>query len=221
MAAPSTIPFLVQGSVSLAEVWFVGQLSSISLAAIALAFPFLMLTRTTSGGAMGGAVASAIAWAVGAGDINRAEQLIWHALALGVAGALLLLLLFGLGGHAFLRLLGGNSEVLAQVYAYTLLILLGGVLIWNVGITTAIFRGMGSMQLPAAAMVSGCADSNPLVWLLNFRRVWPAQDGHHRRRRIGTRLSRTGQRHFNRSAHLGPKFGQNTVISPDIFQNQF
>ena len=104
MAAPSTIAFLVQGSVSLAEVWFIGQLGSVSLAAIALAFPFLMLTQTMSGGAMGGAVASAIARAVGAGDLARAEQLLWHALALGIAGALLLLALFSLGGAAFLRL---------------------------------------------------------------------------------------------------------------------
>ena len=50
MATPSTLAFLVQGVVSLAEVWFIGQLGSISLAAIALAFPLLMLTQTLSGG---------------------------------------------------------------------------------------------------------------------------------------------------------------------------
>jgi putative MATE family efflux protein len=162
MAAPSTIAFLVQGSVSLAEVWFIGQLGSVSLAAIALAFPFLMLTQTMSGGAMGGAVASAIARAVGAGDLARAEQLLWHALALGIAGALLLLALFSLGGAAFLRLLGGDGDVLAQAYAYTFLLLCGGVLIWSTGITTAIFRGMGSMQLPAAAMMLGALIQIPL-----------------------------------------------------------
>jgi putative MATE family efflux protein len=162
MAAPSTIAFLVQGSVSLAEVWFIGQLGSVSLAAIALAFPFLMLTQTMSGGAMGGAVASAIARAVGAGDLARAEQLLWHALALGIAGALLLLALFSLGGAAFLRLLGGDGDVLAQAYAYTFLLLSGGVLIWSTGITTAIFRGMGSMQLPAAAMMLGALIQIPL-----------------------------------------------------------
>ena len=162
MAAPSTLAFLVQGSVSLAEVWFIGQLGSISLAAIALAFPFLMLTQTLSGGAMGGAVASAIARALGAGDIHRAEQLVWHALALGAAGALALLLLFGLGGQGFLRLLGGNGEALAQAYAYTLLLLSGGILIWSLGITTAIFRGMGNMQLPAAAMMLGALLQIPL-----------------------------------------------------------
>ena len=162
MAAPSTIAFLVQGSVSLAEVWFIGQLGSVSLAAIALAFPFLMLTQTMSGGAMGGAVASAIARTVGAGDLARAEQLLWHALALGIAGALLLLALFSLGGAAFLRLLGGDGDVLAQAYAYTFLLLSGGVLIWSTGITTAIFRGMGSMQLPAAAMMLGALIQIPL-----------------------------------------------------------
>ncbi len=90
MATPSTLAFLIQGLVSLAEVWFIGQLGSISLAAIALAFPLLMLTQTLSGGAMGGAVASAIARALGAGDIDRAEQVGWiGGLSAGIiAGAL-------------------------------------------------------------------------------------------------------------------------------------
>ena len=89
------------------EVWFIGQLGSASLAAIALVFPLLMLTQTLSGGAMGGAVASAVARALGAGDRERGVQLIWHALALAALGALLLLTLFGLFGVSFLRFLGG------------------------------------------------------------------------------------------------------------------
>ena len=84
MATPSTLAFFVQGIVSLAEVWFIGQLGSISLAAIALSFPLLMLTQTLSGGAIGGAVASAIARALGAADVARAESLVWHALALSL-----------------------------------------------------------------------------------------------------------------------------------------
>ena len=102
MAAPSTVAFFIQGSVSLAEVWFVGQLGKISLAAIALAFPLLMLTQTLSGGAMGGAVAASIARAL-AGDVAKAERLVWHALVLAMAGAAVLLVIFLLGGKAFLR----------------------------------------------------------------------------------------------------------------------
>ena len=153
MATPSTLAFLVQGVVSLAEVWFIGRLGSISLAAIALAFPLLMLTQTLSGGAMGGAVASAIARALGAGDVARAEKLVWHALAMGVVGALVFFVIFLIGGEAFIRLLGGRGEVLEQSYAYALVLLSGGVFVWMVGITSAIFRGMGNMQYPALAMM--------------------------------------------------------------------
>ena len=110
MSAPNSIAFFIQASVSMTEVWFVGQLGSSSLAAMALVFPMLMLTQTLSAGAMGGAVASAIARALGAGERQRAEQLIWHALALAVIGALLLFTLFWVFGAAFLRFLGGNND---------------------------------------------------------------------------------------------------------------
>ncbi|MCH1490973.1 MAG: MATE family efflux transporter, partial [Luminiphilus sp.] len=57
MSAPNSVAFFIAAGVSMTEVWFVGQLGSSSLAAIALVFPLLMLTQTLSGGAMGGAVA--------------------------------------------------------------------------------------------------------------------------------------------------------------------
>ncbi|MFN7674246.1 MAG: MATE family efflux transporter, partial [bacterium] len=87
MATPNALAFAIQSSVSLAEVWIIGQLGTGALASIALAFPLLMLIQTMSGGAAGGAVTSAIARAWGAGDRERAQQLIWHALALSALGA--------------------------------------------------------------------------------------------------------------------------------------
>ena len=162
MAAPSTVAFFIQGSVSLAEVWFIGQLGEISLAAIALAFPLLMLTQTLSGGAMGGAVAAAIARALGAGDIVRAERLVWHALALAVMGGVGLLVIFLLGGRAFLQFLGGEDEVLRQAYAYAVVLLSGSVFLWLIGTVTAIYRGMGEMQFPAAIMIFNALVQIPL-----------------------------------------------------------
>ena len=162
MAAPSTVAFFIQGSVSLAEVWFIGQLGEISLAAIALAFPLLMLTQTLSGGAMGGAVAAAIARALGAGDIVRAERLVWHALALAVMGGVGLLVIFLLGGRAFLQFLGGEDEVLRQAYAYAVVLLSGSVFLWLIGTVTAIYRGMGVMQFPAAIMIFNALVQIPL-----------------------------------------------------------
>ena len=162
MATPSTLAFFVQGIVSLAEVWFIGQLGSISLAAIALSFPLLMLTQTLSGGAIGGAVASAIARALGAADVARAESLVWHALAIAIMGALVLFAIFLMGGEAFITLLGGRGEVLEQSYSYSLVLLSGGVFIWMLGITSAIFRGMGNMQYPALAIMLGSIFQIPL-----------------------------------------------------------
>lgn len=56
MASPNAIAFLVQAGVSMVEVWYIGHLGTISLAAIALMFPGLMLMQMLSGGAIGGAV---------------------------------------------------------------------------------------------------------------------------------------------------------------------
>lgn len=155
MATPNTLAFFVQASVSMTEVWFIGQLGISSLAAIALAFPLLMLIQMMSGGAMGGAVASAIARAMGAGDIERAERLIWHALALGFAGAIVFLVTFLLFGESFLGFLGGSGRVLEASFSYCLVIFSGGIFLWLMGVLSAVYRGLGDMQFPAGLMIAG------------------------------------------------------------------
>jgi O-antigen/teichoic acid export membrane protein len=162
MSAPNSLAFLIQASVSMAEIWFIGRLGSLSLAAIALVFPLLMLTQTLSGGAMGGAVASAIARALGAGDLARAENLIWHAIALAGAGSLLLLALFLLVGDRFLGFMGGTGEILEQAIGYSLILFTGGICLWLVGVVSAVFRGMGNMRFPAAMMALSAILQIPL-----------------------------------------------------------
>jgi len=162
MSAPNSMAFFIAAGVSMTEVWFVGQLGSSSLAAIALVFPLLMLTQTLSGGAMGGAVASAVARALGAGDRQRAEQLIWHALALAVLGALLLLILFLLVGVPFLRFLGGSGDILKQAENYCLVLFSGGVFLWFMGVVSAVYRGMGDMKFPALVMAASALVQVPL-----------------------------------------------------------
>lgn len=74
--------------------------------------------QTLSGGALGGAVSSAVARAIGAGCKGRAEALVWHAIVIAVGGALLLALLYALLGPALLAGLGGQGAVLSQATAY-------------------------------------------------------------------------------------------------------
>ena len=45
MSAPNTIAFFISAVVVLAELWFVSELGTNSLAAITIAFPAIMLTQ--------------------------------------------------------------------------------------------------------------------------------------------------------------------------------
>jgi putative MATE family efflux protein len=155
MATPNAVAFLVQSFVSMAEVWFISRLGTSALAAIALAFPLLMLTQMMSGGAIGGAVTSAVARAIGAGDLVRAERLLWHALVIMVLLAGFFLLLFLLLGSEFLALLGGQGEALDSAVSYCLVLFGGGIFIWAMSIMGAIFRGTGDMLFPARLMIAG------------------------------------------------------------------
>ena len=153
MSAPNTIAFFIQAIVVLTEVWFISKLGTKSLAAVALAFPLLMLTQTMSGGALGGAISSAIARSMGANDIDKAEKLIWHSIVVSLCGAVTFLILFLLFGHNLLYLLGGRDDILQESYAYCSILFFGGLLLWLSGSMSAVLRGMGNMRFPATLMI--------------------------------------------------------------------
>ncbi len=153
MSAPNTIAFFIQSLVVLTEVWFISRLGTNSLAAVALAFPLLMITQTMSGGALGGAITSAIARSMGADDIKKAERLIWHSIIISLGGAISFLILFLLFGKQLLFLLGGRGEILQESYAYCSILFFGGILLWLSGSLSAVLRGMGNMRFPATLMV--------------------------------------------------------------------
>ena len=153
MSAPNTIAFFIQSLVVLTEVWFISRLGTNSLAAVALAFPLLMITQTMSGGALGGAITSAIARSMGPDDIEKAERLIWHSIIISLGGAISFLILFLLFGKQLLFLLGGRGEILQESYAYCSILFFGGILLWLSGSLSAVLRGMGNMRFPATLMV--------------------------------------------------------------------
>ena len=162
LTAPSTLAFAVQSSVTLAEVWFIGQLGTSALAAMALVFPLLMLMQTMSGGALGGAISASIARSLGAGQTDKAEQLIWHALFIALMGALTFLILFALGGRGLLALLGGEAQLLDLAADYCWVLFLGGASVWLSSGLGAVFRGMGLMGFSAMIMILGAAIQIPL-----------------------------------------------------------
>src|SRR5579864_9708756 len=83
LAWPNVVALGAGTCVVIAETSYIGRLGVEPLAAMALVFPLVILTMTMSGGAMGGGVASAIARALGSGDVDRASTLASHALLIG------------------------------------------------------------------------------------------------------------------------------------------
>ena len=166
LTAPNTLAFAIQAGVNLTEVWIVGQLGTQALAAMALVFPLLMLTQTMSGGALGGAISSAIARALGNGNQARGEKLVWHGLYGALIGAFGFLLLFILFGKSFLMFLGGDGVILEMALSYCWVLYIGGPVLWLNGAIGAIYRGTGDMTFPAKLMIVGSFLQVPLTAIL-------------------------------------------------------
>jgi putative MATE family efflux protein len=98
---------------------------------------------------MGGAVASAIARAIGAGDRERASALASHALLIGICFGLVFMLGMLIFGPKILEALGGRGNVLSNAIAYSQIFFGGAVIPWVMNSLAAILRGTGNMKLPS------------------------------------------------------------------------
>ena len=120
LALPNTVAMFGSTLVAVAETSYIGRLGTEPLAAIALVFPFAMLTQMMSAGAMGGGVSSAVSRALGAGDHERAASLALHAAIIGIGGGLFFTATMLLFGRPFFTILGGHGQVLEQACDYSM-----------------------------------------------------------------------------------------------------
>jgi putative MATE family efflux protein len=154
LAWPNVIALSAGTCVVIAETSYIGRLGVESLAAMALLFPCVILTMTMSGGAMGGGVASSVARALGAGDLDRASTLASHAILIGLGFGLTFTLGMLVFGPRLLELLGGRGNVLANAIGYSQIFFGGAVLPWLMNTTTGILRGTGNMKLPSLVILN-------------------------------------------------------------------
>lgn len=153
LAVPNIVAMFGSTLVAVAETSYIGRLGIEPLAAIALVFPFVMLTQMMSAGAMGGGVSSAISRALGAGDRGRAASLALHAAIIGVCGGVFFTVTMLLFGRQFFILLGGRGGVLEQALQYSQVLFSGAVSIWLVNTLSSVLRGTGDMRLPSATLI--------------------------------------------------------------------
>jgi putative MATE family efflux protein len=154
LALPNTVAMFGSTLVAVAETSYIGRLGIEPLAAIALVFPFAMLTQMMSAGAMGGGVSSAVSRALGAGDHDRAASLALHATIIGIGGGLFFTVMMLLFGRKFFTILGGQGPVLEQACNYSDVLFSGAVAVWLVNTLASVLRGTGDMRWPSAVLIA-------------------------------------------------------------------
>ena len=157
LATPNALAIGAGMGIVIAETSYVGRLGTEPLAAMALVFPFIMVTMTMSGGAMGGGVTSAVARALGARDDARASALALHALMIATCFGLTFMVVMLAFGRDLLTLLGGRGRVLDEAMSYVQIFFAGALIPWFMQTFASILRGTGNMKLPSALVFSSAA----------------------------------------------------------------
>jgi len=168
LALPNVVVMVVQASIGLIETYFVAKLGLDALAGIALVFPLFMLLQMVSAGAMGGGILSAIARALGSGQTERANALVWHAVAITIvlgAATTAAALLFGPKLYA---LMGGRDGSLAAAVTYSSLVFAAAIPLWLFNSMAAVIRATGNMFFPASVITVGAIVLIPASPVLIF-----------------------------------------------------
>jgi len=134
------------------DAWFIGQVGDRELAALAFAFPIIMVISSVSIG-LGAGTSSVVARAIGARDHRRARRLATDSLILSfiVTGALSVIGVLSI--WPLFRLLGAPDNLIPVISGY-MRILYGGVPFVVVGMVgMASMRATGDTRLPGLLMV--------------------------------------------------------------------
>lgn len=169
LSAPGVLLVAFQSLVSVGDTYFVGRLGTAPLAGLALVFPLIMLLQMTSAGAMGGGVSSAIARALGSGNLPAARRLVVHALVIAAGMGAAFTVLIVLLGPAVYGLLGGRDETLANAVRYSNVVFAGAITVWMANTLSSVLRGTGNMLVPALTLIVAAVVQLPLSGFLVSR----------------------------------------------------
>src|SRR5262245_10523079 len=155
LAAPNVVVNVVLIAVTATvDAHFVGQMGSGALAGISLVFPLIMLMQQMANSSMGGAIASAIARAIGAGRHADASALVIHGMVIAVGMAVLFASVLLIGGPAIYALMGGTDDTLASALEYSNAIFAGALAYWVLSTLTSVVRGAGQAAVLAVVYLA-------------------------------------------------------------------
>lgn len=153
LAAPNVLNLLAFVGVIVFDGYFLGRIGTNALAGASLAFPFVMLVLQTTNSGMGAGVTSAVAHALGAGNRERADQLVFHALLLALALGIAFSIVLWLSAPFIFRWMGGRGDMLDDALAYANVALGGAVCITVLNLLGNAVRGTGNMSLHANVLL--------------------------------------------------------------------
>ena len=168
LAGPNVLVMLVQASIGLIETYFVAKLGLDALTGMAIVFPLVMLLTMISAGAMGGGIMSAVARALGAGNKDRANELVWSAVLITVLFGALITVLALVFGPKLYALMGGEGASLQAATTYAGIVFAGAIPLWLYNSFAAVIRATGNMVFPASVMIAGAVVLIPLSPVLIF-----------------------------------------------------
>jgi Na+-driven multidrug efflux pump len=154
LSAPNVLNLLAFTGMVTFDGFFLGKLGSDALAGASLVFPWVMLVLQSTNNGMGTGVSSAVARAIGAGNSERANALVFHAFLLALALGAIFAALMLLGGPSLFRLMGGQDDMLGAALAYAYVALGGAAAICLLNFMGNAVRGTGNMALPAGVLVA-------------------------------------------------------------------
>jgi putative MATE family efflux protein len=169
LAAPNVVVNVVLIAVTATvDAHFVGQMGPSALAGLSLVFPLIMLMQQMANSSMGGAIASAIARAIGAGRHADASALVIHGVVIAAGMAVIFALVLLIGGPAIYTLMGGAGDTRAAALEYSNAIFAGALAYWLLSTLTSVVRGAGEATVLAVVYLAAEALHILLVPVLMF-----------------------------------------------------
>ena len=169
LAAPNVVVNVVLIAVTATvDAHFVGQMGPGALAGLSLVFPLIMLMQQMANSSMGGAIASAVARAIGAGRHADASALVIHGIVIAAGMAVIFASVLLIGGPAIYTLMGGAGDTRAAALEYSNAIFAGAFAYWLLSTLTSVVRGTGQAAVLAVVYLGAEALHILLVPVLMF-----------------------------------------------------
>jgi Na+-driven multidrug efflux pump len=166
LAAPNALVMMTTTCIGLIELYFVAKLGVDSLAGVSQVFAIVSLISALSQGAVGGGVVSAVARALGKGQRQEANDLVWYAIAIAVPLGLVTTAALLIGGPSLYTAMGARDGSLQAALRYSNLVFGSAVLTWLFYLLLAVVRGTGNLVLSAAVVCGGALLLVPLLPVL-------------------------------------------------------